>query len=137
MLYIRRLNWAVMWAQFVRLHRLPKTLDDHFLMYDHVLGAEHAGREPALWGPYTEKDPFHELSFFAYLAGITRRLEFMTASSCYRSVRLLVSNKWQTSIFRRSASAWRRCWLELRSSMRWKSVSTLRAAANAKSSRLS
>ena len=52
---------------------------DHFLMYDHVLGAEHARREPALWGPYTEKDPFHEpFISFAYLAGITRRLEFMT-----------------------------------------------------------
>ena len=48
---------------------------DHFLMYDHVLGAEHAGREPALGGPYTEKDPFHEpLISFAYLAGITKRI---------------------------------------------------------------
>lgn len=50
---------------------------DHLVMYDHVLGAEHAGREPALWGPYTESDPFHEpLIAFAYLTGITTRLEF-------------------------------------------------------------
>ncbi len=52
---------------------------DHLLMYDHVLGAEHADREPKLWGPYTERDPFHEpLIAFAYLAGITTRLEFVT-----------------------------------------------------------
>ncbi|MGI9336526.1 MAG: TIGR03619 family F420-dependent LLM class oxidoreductase [Gammaproteobacteria bacterium] len=52
---------------------------DHFVMYDHVLGAEHAGREPELWGPYTEQDPFHEVFItFAYLAGITDRIEFTT-----------------------------------------------------------
>ena len=32
---------------------------DSLLAYDHVVGAEHAGREPELWGPYTESDPFH------------------------------------------------------------------------------
>ncbi len=52
---------------------------DHLLMYDHVLGAEHAGRQPKLWGPYTERDPFHEpFIAFAYLAGITTTLEFTT-----------------------------------------------------------
>lgn len=52
---------------------------DHFIMYDHVLGAEHGGREPALTGPYTEKDPFHEpFISFAYLAGITRRIELVS-----------------------------------------------------------
>lgn len=52
---------------------------DHFMMYDHVLGAEHAQREPELWGPYTEKDPFHEVfTTFAYLAGLTERIEFVT-----------------------------------------------------------
>ena len=41
---------------------------DHILTFDHVLGAEHAGREPALTGPYTERDPFHEpMTLFAYL----------------------------------------------------------------------
>jgi len=51
----------------------------HVLCYDHVLGAVHEGRTPPLMGPYTEKDPFHEpLMLFAYLAGLTTRLEFAT-----------------------------------------------------------
>ena len=51
---------------------------DHLLAYDHVLGASH-DREPKLWGPYTDRDPFHDpLIMFAYLAGITRTLEFTT-----------------------------------------------------------
>jgi probable F420-dependent oxidoreductase len=52
---------------------------DHLLAYDHVLGAVHADREPKLWGPYTENDPFHDpFVMFAYLAGITERIEFAT-----------------------------------------------------------
>ncbi len=52
---------------------------DSLLMYDHVVGAEHAGRDPALWGPYTDKDPFHDpFTAFSYLAGITKRIEFVT-----------------------------------------------------------
>lgn len=51
---------------------------DHLLAYDHVLGATH-DREPKLWGPYTDRDPFHEpLILFAYLAGMTKHLEFAT-----------------------------------------------------------
>lgn len=51
---------------------------DHLLAYDHVVGATH-DREPKLWGPYTEKDPFHDpFIMFAYLAGMTQRLEFAT-----------------------------------------------------------
>jgi probable F420-dependent oxidoreductase len=51
----------------------------HVITYDHVVGAIHAGREPALLGPYTEKDPFHEpFVLFGYLAGVTRVLEFAT-----------------------------------------------------------
>src|SRR3981081_908447 len=43
---------------------------DHIVIYDHVLGALHAGREPKLTGPYKESDPFHEpLVTYAYLAG--------------------------------------------------------------------
>lgn len=50
----------------------------HLLTYDHVLGATH-DREPKLSGPYTEKQPFHDpFLMFAYLAGITERLEFVT-----------------------------------------------------------
>ncbi len=49
---------------------------DYISAYDHVLGAEHADRDPPLTGPYTENDPFHDpLVMFAYLSGITKRLE--------------------------------------------------------------
>ncbi len=52
---------------------------NHVIIYDHVLGAEHAGREPKLLGPYTERDPFHEpFVLLAYLAAITQRLELTT-----------------------------------------------------------
>lgn len=52
---------------------------DYLLSYDHVLGAVHAGREPKLTGPYTEKDPFHDpLMMFAHLAALTHRLELVT-----------------------------------------------------------
>lgn len=52
---------------------------DHLLAYDHVLGAVHADREPPLVGPYDEHDPFHDpLVMFAYLAGMTERIELVT-----------------------------------------------------------
>ena len=52
---------------------------DHLLAYDHVVGAEHADRDPKLWGPYTEHDPFHDpFVMFAYLAGITERIELVS-----------------------------------------------------------
>lgn len=52
---------------------------DHIVLYDHVLGAVHAGREPALTGPYKDTDPFHEpLVTFAWLAGVTKRIEMAT-----------------------------------------------------------
>jgi probable F420-dependent oxidoreductase len=52
---------------------------DHIVIYDHVLGAEHSGREPKLTGPYKETDPFHEpLITYAYLAGVTKTLELAT-----------------------------------------------------------
>ena len=39
----------------------------------------HADRTPPLSGPYTEHDPFHDpFVMFAYLAGITERIEFAT-----------------------------------------------------------
>jgi probable F420-dependent oxidoreductase len=67
------------------VERIGRAAEDmgyhHLLMYDHVVGAVHENRDPPLWehGPYTDKDPFHDpLIAFAYLAGITRRLEFMT-----------------------------------------------------------
>lgn len=52
---------------------------DHLVAYDHVVGAVHAERQPPLWGPYTEADPFHEpFVLFGFLAGVTRRLELAT-----------------------------------------------------------
>jgi probable F420-dependent oxidoreductase len=65
------------------LHEIGLAVDrlgfHSLLMYDHVVGAEHADREPALWGPYTERDPFHDpFVAFGYLAGITSRIELVT-----------------------------------------------------------
>ena len=52
---------------------------DHLLAYDHVLGAVHADRTRQLTGPYSEVDPFHDpFVMFAYLAGITERIQFAT-----------------------------------------------------------
>ncbi|MEN8159848.1 MAG: LLM class F420-dependent oxidoreductase, partial [Myxococcota bacterium] len=51
----------------------------HLVVYDHVLGAEHAGREPKLTGPYTERDPFHEpFVLYGFLAAATSRIELAT-----------------------------------------------------------
>ena len=47
--------------------------------YDHVLGVDHAGREPVLTGPYTQHDPFHEpLVLFGFLAAHTIGIELAT-----------------------------------------------------------
>jgi probable F420-dependent oxidoreductase len=52
---------------------------DYLAMFDHVAGAVHEDRNPPLWGPYTDKDPFHDpLVTFGYLAGITRSIELVT-----------------------------------------------------------
>ncbi len=49
----------------------------HLVAYDHVLGAEHADRQPELTGPYDENDPFHDpFVLFAYLAGRSDTLQF-------------------------------------------------------------
>lgn len=51
----------------------------HLVVYDHVLGADHAGREPKLTGPYTERDAFHEpFVLFGFLAAVTERIELAT-----------------------------------------------------------
>jgi probable F420-dependent oxidoreductase len=47
--------------------------------YDHVLGADHADREPPLRGPYTPADAFHEpMVLFGFLAAVTSRVELAT-----------------------------------------------------------
>jgi probable F420-dependent oxidoreductase len=52
---------------------------DHFLIYDHVVGAVHEGRDPPLFGGYNDKDPFHEpFVALSYLAGMTRRIGLVT-----------------------------------------------------------
>ena len=48
----------------------------HLLAYDHVLGAER-DRPGGFEGPYDKDVGFHEpLTFFAFAAGVTQRLEF-------------------------------------------------------------
>jgi probable F420-dependent oxidoreductase len=51
---------------------------DHLLFYDHVLGA--SPDRPGGWrGPYTDKDPFHEVFvLMAFAAAVTTRLELAT-----------------------------------------------------------
>lgn len=69
---------------------------DHLLVYDHVLGATH-DREPKLWGPYTDKHPFHDpFVMFAHLAAITRRIEFVTG--------ILILPQRQTALVARQAA---------------------------------
>lgn len=50
----------------------------HLVLYDHVLGA-HPDRPGGWRGPYTDKDPFHEVFVtLGYMAAITSRLELVT-----------------------------------------------------------
>jgi len=81
-----------------RLGRATEDLGfDHLLAYDHVLGAVHEGRVPPLDGPYTERDPFHDpLVMFAYLAGITERIGFVTG--------VLILPQRQTALVARQAA---------------------------------
>jgi probable F420-dependent oxidoreductase len=81
-----------------RLGRATEDLGyDHLLAYDHVLGAIHEGRVPPLNGPYTERDPFHDpLVMFAYLAGITERIGFVTG--------VLILPQRQTALVARQAA---------------------------------
>ena len=52
---------------------------DYLLMYDHVAGAVREDRKHPLLGPYSHLDPFHDpLVAFAYLAGITEKIELAT-----------------------------------------------------------
>jgi probable F420-dependent oxidoreductase len=52
---------------------------DHLLIYDHVVGAVHEGRDPPLMGPYSDAHPFHEpLCALSYVAAITSRIDLVT-----------------------------------------------------------
>ncbi|MBW8825414.1 MAG: LLM class F420-dependent oxidoreductase [Acidobacteria bacterium] len=55
---------------------------DFLTCVDHVLGTEHARRDPpfAPGGIYTEESKFHEpLTLFAFLAGVTTRIELTSS----------------------------------------------------------
>src|SRR5216683_343232 len=70
---------------------------DHIVIYDHVLGAVHAGREPKLTGPYKENDPFHEpLITYAYHAGVTKNLGLTTG--------VIILPQRQTALFAKQAA---------------------------------
>jgi probable F420-dependent oxidoreductase len=70
---------------------------DHLLVYDHVLGAVQTDRDPPLVGPYDQHDPFHDpLVMFAYLAGLTERIELVTG--------ILVLPQRQTALVARQAA---------------------------------
>jgi probable F420-dependent oxidoreductase len=50
----------------------------HVVLYDHVLGA-HPDRPGGWRGPYTDRDPFHEVFVtLGYMAAITSRIELVT-----------------------------------------------------------
>src|ERR1700749_4293479 len=67
---------AAIRAYLEGLERLGVT---HLLAYDHVLGADR-DRDGGFTGPYDKDVAFHEpLTFFAYAAAVTSRLEFMPA----------------------------------------------------------
>lgn len=69
----------------------------HLMAYDHVLGAAHSGRERPLWGPYTERDPFHDpLVMFGHIAALTTTIELVTG--------VLVLPQRQTALVARQVS---------------------------------
>lgn len=68
----------------------------HILAYDHVLGAN-PQREGGWSGPYTYRHPFQEpLTLFSYLAGQTRKLEFVTG--------IIILPQRQTALFAKQAA---------------------------------
>jgi len=53
---------------------------DYVVTADHVLGTPHDGRQPKLWGPYTEHDAFVDpFVLFSHMAALSDRLEFATS----------------------------------------------------------
>jgi len=52
---------------------------DHLTIYDHLLGADPKAEVPGWLYFYDYRDPFHEpFVIFAFLAAVTRRIEFFT-----------------------------------------------------------
>jgi Luciferase-like monooxygenase len=82
---------------------------DHIVIYDHVLGAVHAGREPKLTGPYKESDPVHEpLITYAYLSGVTNKLELVTGVIILpqRQTALFANRRRMSTCSRMAGFAW-------------------------------
>jgi probable F420-dependent oxidoreductase len=51
----------------------------HLLVYEHVLGVQHVGRNPPLAVPYDENTEFHEpMVLLGYLAAVTSSIDFAT-----------------------------------------------------------
>src|SRR6201981_1638693 len=70
---------------------------DHIVIYDHVLGAVHAGREPKVTGTYKETDPSHEpLVPYAYPAGVTKNIGLTTG--------VIILPQRQTALFAKQAA---------------------------------
>ncbi len=66
-------------------------------LYEHVAGVVREGRDQALLGPYSEKDPFHDpFVAFGYAAAITSRIELTTG--------ILVLPQRQTLVVARQAA---------------------------------
>jgi probable F420-dependent oxidoreductase len=69
----------------------------HILAYDHILGAS-LDHPNAANMPYTIRDPFHEpLSLFAFMSGITRRIEFTSG--------IVILPQRQTVLFAKQAAS--------------------------------
>jgi probable F420-dependent oxidoreductase len=69
----------------------------HLLLYEHVLGAVHADREPPLLVPYDETSSFHEpMVLMGFLAAVTRSIELATG--------VLVLPQRQTAIVAKQAA---------------------------------
>src|SRR5579871_5139802 len=94
----RKSNLAAIQGRSRRFAQAAEDLGyDHIVIYDHVLGAVHANREPKLTGPYKETDPFHEpLVTYAYLAGVPKRLELVTG--------VIILPQRQTALFAKQAA---------------------------------
>lgn len=68
----------------------------HLLAYDHVLGVN-PDRTGNWSGPYSYKNPFVEpIALFSYLAGLTRKLEFITG--------IIILPQRQTALFAKQAA---------------------------------
>ena len=51
----------------------------NILLFDHVLGAEHANRTPPFTGPYTDQDEYHEVFVtLGYMAAVTSTIGLST-----------------------------------------------------------